>query len=438
MIRAALLATLLAAPAAAAGVSRLEGHGGPVQSLARSPEGDRALTTSFDYAAGLWNLETGALIRWLDGHDAAVTTGAFLPDGDRALTAGDDFDLILWRLSDGAALHRFQGHEGKVQRVAVSADGRLAASAGWDGRIGLWDLAARERLAWLEGHSAGVNDVLFSRDGQALWSAGQDGTVRRWSVPGRAFETVVAEHGFGVNLLALDEARGWLAYGALDGAVRVLDLDSGEPLADVTAGRRPALALALSPDGRLMAVGDGEGFVNVVSTADWETVRDFRATPRGPVWALVFDATGERLLTGGLDPFAQIWPLAEARSVAEDDDLRRPFQRSGLSNGERQFVRKCSICHTLTLDGGRRAGPTLHGVFGREAGAVEGYGYSDALAGSGIVWTAATIGRLFEIGPDHVTPGSKMPMQRIAEARDREDLIDWLRQATAPSEEEDR
>lgn len=437
MIRAALLAALLAAPVAAAESGRLEGHGGPVQSVARSPDGGRALTTSFDYAAGLWDLETGALIRWLDGHEAAVTTGAFLPDGAHALTAGDDFDLILWRLDDGAPLRRFEGHEGKVQGLAVSADGRLAASAAWDGRIGLWDLDTGDRLGWLEGHAAGVNAVAFSGDARVLWSASQDGTVRRWSVVDQALDRVAAEHGFGVNLLALDEAAGWLAYGALDGAVRVLDLETGEEIADVTAGRRPALALARSPDGRLMAVGDGEGHVNVISTEDWETVRDFRATPRGPIWALAFDASGERLLTGGLDPFVSIWPLAEARSVAEDETLRRPFQRlAGLSNGERQFVRKCSICHTLTPDGGRRAGPTLYGVFGREAGGLEGYAYSDALTRSGIVWTAETIGRLFEIGPDHVTPGSKMPMQRIAEARDREDLIAWLREATAPKEEE--
>jgi cytochrome c len=272
---------------------------------------------------------------------------------------------------------------------------------------------------------------------QTLWSASQDGTVRRWSVAERRFEAVVAEHGFGVNLLAVNEAAGWLAYGAVDGAVRVRDLATGAIVADVTAGRRPALALAFSPDGALMAVGDGEGFINVTETADWTVLRDFRAVPRGPIWALEFGPEGRRLYAGGLDAHVDIWPLDAARSVAEAADHKRAFQLSeGLSNGERQFVRKCSVCHSLTPESGRRAGPTLYGLFGRPAGTVEDYAYSPALDGAGIVWTEETVAELFEIGPDHYTPGSKMPMQVIARAEDRRDLVVWLRDATRPRTED--
>ncbi len=107
-----------------------------------------------------------------------------------------------------------------------------------------------------------------------------------------------------------------------------------------------------------------------------------------------------------------------------------------MSNGERQFVRKCSICHTLeqpaTTSDLRRAGPTLYGLFGRQAGTVPGYRYSDALNGSDVIWETETINQLFELGPDHFTPGSKMPMQRIAKLEDRQDLIAYLRANTGP------
>ena len=96
----------------------------------------------------------------------------------------------------------------------------------------------------------------------------------------------------------------------------------------------------------------------------------------------------------------------------------------------RALFRACALCHTLTPDGGNRAGPTLWALFGRPAGSVPGYRYSDALKGSGIVWDEATVGRLFEAGPDTVTPGSKMPMQTIPDAADRADLIAYLRLAT--------
>ncbi len=440
-IAAAALAAALSmenpARADEAGFARLEGHGGPVQSVTLAPDGERALTTSFDYAAGLWDVAEARLIRWFDGHDAAVNAAAFTPDGARALTGSDDFSMILWDVATGEAVRRFEGHQGKVQGVAIAQDGRIAASASWDGSIGLWDLRSGDNLGYFKGHRSGVNAVVFSGDGRTLWSASQDGTVRRWSVRDQRFEALEAEHGFGVNLLLLGEDEGWLAYGALDGGVRVLSLETGAEIADITAGRRPALGLAISPDRSLIAVGDGEGYINVVETRDWATVRDFRAVPRGPIWALDFDGTGARLMAGGLDSHVDIWPIADARSVEAEDDLKRDFQLSeGLSNGERQFVRKCSVCHTLTRDGGRRAGPSLHGLFGREAGGLEGYEYSDALEQADIVWTAETVDKLFDIGPDHYTPGSKMPMQRIVQRQDRADLIAWLRQATAPRTQE--
>ncbi|MFC3118364.1 c-type cytochrome [Jhaorihella thermophila] len=104
-------------------------------------------------------------------------------------------------------------------------------------------------------------------------------------------------------------------------------------------------------------------------------------------------------------------------------------------NGERIFVGRCSICHTLTPDSGRRAGPTLHGLFGRRAGTVADYRYSVAVARSGIVWTEESVSALFDEGPDSYIPGTKMPTQRITNPADRADLIAYLRRATAPTED---
>lgn len=97
--------------------------------------------------------------------------------------------------------------------------------------------------------------------------------------------------------------------------------------------------------------------------------------------------------------------------------------------GARQF-RKCAVCHSVTEDGGRRAGPTLHGVFGRRAGSVAGYNYSRALRESRLIWTEETIDALFAQGPHTYTPGSKMPLQRMPESRDRAELIAYLKRVT--------
>ena len=84
----------------------------------------------------------------------------------------------------------------------------------------------------------------------------------------------------------------------------------------------------------------------------------------------------------------------------------------------------------LVTDSKRRAGPTLFGVFGRMAGTLEGYPYSKALIDSDIVWDELTIEKLFAEGPDVVTPGTKMPIQRMRNQQDLVDLVAFLKTAT--------
>ncbi len=440
-MRSLLAAIMLSATPAVADseYARLDGHGGPVKGVAVSADGKHVMTASFDNSVGLWSLqdETKEPI-WLEGHEAAANSVLFLPGENRALSAGDDYTAILWDAATGNGIATLEGHQGKILDLAATPDGKLAATAGWDGAVGLWDAETGESIAMLKGHRAPVQAVRFAKDGQQLYSASSDGTVRLWDVAEKSIKRIEVKHGFGINRLVINEAAGWLAYGALDGGVRILDLESGKEIADVTSGRQPVLALTLSSDGTLMGIGDGEGYIHVVATDEWRTIRDFRATARGPVWALAFDGN-ERVIAGTIQDHADIWPIATAKSVAESDAAPRDFLRdpATMTNGERQFTRKCSICHTLTEDGGRRAGPSLMGVFGRRAGTLPGYTYSDALTGADLVWSDETLDKLFDLGPEHYTPGSKMPMQRIVRDEDRADLIAYLKDVTgeAPAQE---
>lgn len=427
-MRWALLLACLAAPVAATEFRVLEGHGGPVMGVDISADGRWALSASFDNAVGLWDLSQDAPPVWLDGHEAAVKTVHFLGNG-LAASAGDDYAIEVWDLETGARRFRLTGHKGPV--ADLDAHGGLLASASWDGSIGLWDLESGTHLRWLTGHRSNVADVELHREGAALLSASYDGTIRDWDLTTDT-ERVVVRHGFGVNTLILNEAADWLAYGAVDGGTRVLRLGTGETLADLTLDRRPILAMAASPDMSRLAVGDGEGYIMVVDTADWSILRDFHAAKEGPVWALAFTGDGTGVLAGGIDDRAYLWPIETTEDLPQMAPEKRAFHTAPetVGNGERQFLRKCSVCHALEEDNRRRAGPNLAGLFGRKAGDRADYTYSEAVSRSNVIWTEETIDQLFDLGPDAFIPGTKMPVQRINDPADRRDLIEFLREET--------
>lgn len=100
------------------------------------------------------------------------------------------------------------------------------------------------------------------------------------------------------------------------------------------------------------------------------------------------------------------------------------------ARGETLFKR-CVACHSFEPNGRNKAGPRLHGLFGRKAGAVADYKYSPALKDSPLVWTPETVDALFDKGPEAVVPGSKMPLQVMSNPKDRADLIEYLKKVTA-------
>lgn len=417
-------------------VGNLVGHGGPVKAVRINTEGTRALTGSFDYSMIYWDLsgEAPRIIKRFDEHDGAVNAVAFLPDGKRALSGGDDGVLRLWDLETGKLLHAFEGHTSKIVDVDVSADGRLAATASWDSSARLWNLEKLEPGDLLEGHTGPVNAVVFTHaHGRTvgLYTAAYDGTIRDWDLRSGDFKRIVYKHGWGINCLE-PLAPGKLVFGSLNGAAGVIDIASGEQSTVLNPHEGPVLAIAISDENGLVATGGGDGGVNVWSTSDW-VLKQQHQNPYGPIWSIAFLKDATRLYYAGLDDFVTLWQVKPRQPFeAVPGRFPRRFQARGdMSLGELQFARKCSVCHTVTPDGANRAGPTLYGVFGRRAGTVPGYAYSPALANSDIIWNEKTIGELFNYGPQHVVPGTKMPLQQMDDNRKRDALIAYLKSATA-------
>ena len=413
--------------------SKLEGHGGPIKSITISNDGKRVLTASFDYSVIYWDIsqKEAKIIHRLNGHDAAANEAIFLPSQTKAATVSDDGTLGLWDLETGKLIIRIDAPQDKVLDVAVSPEGKLAAVARWDKTVRIYDLQWEKEIAVLKGHRGNVNSVAFSQDGRFLYSAAYDGQILEWEMRTQQFVRPIHRHGWGINSIAiLDEDR--ILYGGLDGTVAIVSIEKAQRIQDIAERESPIQSVKVSNDGALAAFGDGSGQIQVF-TADSGTKIEFAEVTYGPVWDFDFVPGTNQIYHVGLDDFATRWQISPRKLNQNLAELPRRFQiRDSDDPGELEFQRKCSVCHTLVEDGRNRAGPTLFKVFGREAGTLPGYDYSQALLNSKIVWNEETIAQLFDDGPDVVVPGTKMPVQRLKQVERLDELIRFLKEATEP------
>ena len=97
------------------------------------------------------------------------------------------------------------------------------------------------------------------------------------------------------------------------------------------------------------------------------------------------------------------------------------------ARGEKRFE-ECAACHSVER-GSNGIGPSLHGVFGRKAGAIPEFRYSPALRRSGITWTRESLDS-YIADPQKAVPANRMPYAGMLGAADRADLIAYLETAT--------
>jgi cytochrome c len=105
--------------------------------------------------------------------------------------------------------------------------------------------------------------------------------------------------------------------------------------------------------------------------------------------------------------------------------LLKPASTADADRGKTIFEKRCTGCHALAID---KEGPRLGGIFGRAAGSVATFTYSDAVKKSGVTWDAAALDKWLT-DPDAFISDSNMAF-RVVDASERSAIIAYLKQVS--------
>jgi WD40 repeat protein len=387
---------------------------GEAGSLVRfSPKGDVLATGGYySQQITLWN-PTGERLRELKQNARSI---AFSSDGQRLAAAGSDGIVRIWQVATGQLLRELKGHSGGLYAVAISHDGKtIASGGGGDGtapqanEVRLWDAKTGELIARFEedegelkGLKGWIYDLDFSPDDRTL-AVATPYAVRIWNVSrrkqlhrleGAAYAVrfapdenrlamlgnfVVVDAQDATELVKLPEELRQAQTNCLDyspsgallvtgddqGRVRLWDARRGEEIVKSGGHRQAVTAVAVSPDGTLVAsLSRGDQSLRVWGLTTGAQVRQIDVQWTGSDvwwsregWELFFPSYGREVATWS---YSGVWHFHELAS--------RDYRRVVLSGTNKAEPGGGSITGgTLSQDGNLAAivnygssRPTVH------------------------------------------------------------------------------
>jgi WD40 repeat protein len=304
----------------------LSGHKGHITAVAITPDGQRAISASYDKSLKLWNLQTGQVEQTLSGHTHWVLAVAITPDGKKAVSASIDNILKVWNLQTGRAEQTFSGHAHWLFAMSITPDGQKAVSASDNKTLNIWNLQTGQADQTLFADTSQANAVAITPDGQNVISASDDSTLKVWSLQTRRVEQILSGHVAEVTTVAITPDGQHAVSASCDRSLIVWNFQTGQ-VAQTLSGHEAAVwGVAITPDGQKV-VSASDDYTLKIWNLQTGQIEQTLSGHAGPVRAVAITPDGQKAISASDDDTLKVWNI----SVALNTDIQSKMAKQTLS-----------------------------------------------------------------------------------------------------------
>lgn len=277
-----------------------------------SPDGTTIACGHWDGEVSLWDATSRARRFASPNHEAEIWSVAASPDGTRLATRGKDGFMIVWNVETGAPVRKSRdGYWQKTLAFASQSD-RLFVALNSDSRtrkVGFWNLStgAFEQSLPVPGNK-NLACAVLAPDDSFVVSADEKHAISVWEISGRE-RLILRKHTAEIDALAISPDGRLIASAGRDERIRLWDARSGDEVRTLITSPASGKVLEFSPDGKKLACGasDTKIYLWDVMTGDELAVLAGHTPYWQGILGLAYDPSGTQLASCSADGTVRIW-----------------------------------------------------------------------------------------------------------------------------------